>query len=843
MKLDYIMDELKDRPLSDLRDIRYTDYLRSKYDGLVKHQIVLLWFMANNHSGKNLSQTELQTLKEIDNILFIRSSTITDLLNEFLRMIDTKRKNIRDSIKEYDESYKKLSNIGVKQPDKYIDLSSLYKNREGGDVKFVYDNLSFVADMRGDGDRDIDMYDIFERFDASFNIPLVVLIDNENNTRYIKMYDKLRQKSHHDLLKWITIYENPSLPSGVHFKFLIIPKEKYDSKQLLFNNMYSTGYVSPLKKLYFDYTLRYSIDTKTIFDRISSSLKNISIVNLIQQSIKGYIDIDIDRYALSTKTKLTPIDYNVMGFLVMNNDIISKFFQLNEETKTINDKSKFYMYYSPSFDYADNRPLTFSMNIMGVGDNDVLHIRINRAIDYNQILSFIFGFQRLMDLYYKNYDDIISKYEANVPSFKKAKLANKQNKNIKIIKTIKDEPIIIKKSKAQRAEEDYKTGKRSRDLRHRRPDIFLKQGYTSDCQKEKQPYIISEDEYEKRRKKEGDDMFMRFDGDIYACQPREDSDRNKNYIHPGLVKNKRMKNSDTVPNIPCCFVVNQYGKKNSILIQYLKNNEMKKEGGEIEEGKSKEVYDSLAIGHVYAYNKVIKPGRYADMPYMVQKMLGLDPDINVQNIKETHLNLLRVGIINSVDSMIHCLEKVFNPKYVTRGYDARVKYVDMRKQKMFDDIEKYYKGGSAIQEIKDVDIGSILKNNLYVDPKYFHQLLCEVYRCNIFIYYVDKKDKEGNVLIPSSSNVYLRPKTLKKRPNVVIFMIETSDITPYPYQCDLLGELVIENGQIVSLKHIFNTEEDIIKLANDVYNKIDVVYNILPNSTKNSLGYSKYNSV
>jgi hypothetical protein len=340
---------------------------------------------------------------------------------------------------------------------------------------------------------------------------------------------------------------------------------------------------------------------------------------------------------------------------------------------------------------------------------------------------------------------------------------------------------------------DKKTRMRVQALRAQRPDIFVT-GYPSVCQREKQPYIVPNDEIENTIREMGGDPHkaMFFEGDWYVCEPR-DADEKKGPLHlwPGLQPNPNS-NKDKFPYRPCCFVVDQY-KKGGLLHKYL---------NETDPSKSNVITaDTTSIDYVLTADKKLEPGKFADMPYnwrKIFKMIGLD---QIQKTKKSFYPIVRYCVSTLPDSMFHCLERAFNPKkYLKNPVDRVIKIRNILAGPS-GDIAR----AKGIQSTIGVDLVQTLKDTkAIIDPRIWVDILAEWYQCNIYIYSVSETDVNGDIVIPRSSVVYIPSEQIYDVS--VILLLYYSEL-PEIFTVDIAVQLQLEDNKLKSIKLTFDDND------------------------------------
>jgi hypothetical protein len=244
------------------------------------------------------------------------------------------------------------------------------------------------------------------------------------------------------------------------------------------------------------------------------------------------------------------VDKYVFSDLIMNNDLFSIFMGVDESLKISKQKGGIYVHYlNPSKRYLG--PVSASI-IDKVADKldteinnksrlifpyglDFLRVKITRANTYDSVYDFMSILSKLITVYHKEENQIVSFYQKYIPSFKVIVGKEKEIKN------------------------------RLKDIN---PELFLP-NYSRICLNK--PTIIEEEEAEEWEEKghnvilfpktpeEGQQFY-------YVCEDPE-------FKYTGLRKNT-LQNNYKYPYIPCCFKVDQTIKNASPYREYYFNEKM-----------------------------------------------------------------------------------------------------------------------------------------------------------------------------------------------------------------------------------------------------------------------------
>ena len=157
---------------------------------------------------------------------------------------------------------------------------------------------------------------------------------------------------------------------------------------------------------------------------------------------------------------------------------------------------------------------------------------------------------------------------------------------------------------------------------------------------------------------------MFFEGNWYACDPREPDDKKvtPEHLWPGLKRNTSKTNREAkekFPYLPCCYTQDQYTKKSSALRVYLQE----QMGAKVVETPKKDT----GFGYVVGPQNRADPGRYGRVPFYWEKLLAMLDYQKIQRTKQEFYPLLRYGVPTSPDSFLWCLERAFNPKMTLKS--------------------------------------------------------------------------------------------------------------------------------------------------------------------------------
>ena len=707
--LDYIVDDLK-----EFQDITELDIplLKEKYKNIDPEDIIILFLKQKflEFSGGDKSLENIFLNEKVKSEIIARNPY--NILSYFYNNINS----LYISFRKYDKNIslrrekfiKKLDNINDIQ-EKLSDVSPLKSEKT--------DYEKITLEYKLDTLETISFIDIFDSMDTSQIIPFIRYKDKGKN-----MYKVFTETFPKD--SWID--KDCEIP-GVFFKIFHPEINTYSDCEWIDTR---TLHISKSNLLKLSDAQLLSLCLDSINQRI-----NYSFLSVSQIGVKAIFTVDN-----FTLNKAIFLD------MISNNDIFKFFLFVNEKCqdeysyKTALTKDKLVVYYQPNQDYDIYNSYTITI-IPKISDDSSftwLNIRVSKADTERDVDNFKEVFLRLLNIYQQNYKDVLDEYRNLLP------------KADKLIKKF------VKKPKVKKV--DAKSGKRVKKLREQRPHIF-RATYASNCQlKSHQPYLIeSEKDAEEFKKKYGQGKILEYLDpitkklDYYACQPREEDDENKNYIFPGLFQLKEgVKASEEYVNevgyVPCCYTQNQYLKEGSTLYKFLKG---------IEE---EEEYE---IGKGYRLNpgKKLPPFRMGELQFYIQNTFK----------RFTDKTISRMGIYETPDSLLHCLELATNAIYYNGKKVDRLNIVRETRIKIAN-MNNFAVAKQELFGLTDDKIREMILNEPLIELEYWIRVLEKYYNCNIIGFEVNNSEPNGDFILPNHSQSYLY-----KKPNYdipTIFLIK-----------------------------------------------------------------------
>lgn len=791
IEIEDVRDYIGELDQYDLADENIIQDILSKYPRLKKREIGLLWLIIHPKEEINV-----ENFKQLDRSAFLSSYKAKRSVEEFQKEVARLEKRNSIVAEEEKNIYIKLSNLDT------VPVESFITEEVSIEIGLILKDKDTILD-------------VFNAMTVSENIPFISLVYKRK--RFFKVYTHLIPPD-----SWIVKEREYD---GIYFKVLNEPPSKLSSKKILLENLYAEAFWSLDNNVYFTFKIRASTENEE--DKIRNKILgvindklNYEIISSRQVGIKGTFtvkDFSIERY--------------IFADLVATNELFQRFLYFDErggsdrKIKSVLTKLRLFVHYTASKKEGTSlRSLGITITpIAQTLDKEDLSIRISGAQNFQQANAVANTFSKLLTIYKNEASEISELYKSIIPNFEAEK------------------PKIKKKVAV-----DKKTKKRLMDLRNIDADMF-RERYGDQCQREAQPVIISKEEADIAIRKfaalgvpNPAHKIMFFNGHYFICDPREPDDKkSKPHIWPGLKLNKPSNKLKGIalenaiefakkhPLLPCCYTMDQYTKKASQLRLYMaEQSKTEKE----DSPKKKEVGGE----HILGSNKITLPGRYGEMPFNWEKVfrhLGLKKVIKG---KQKFYPILRHGVSETPDSFVHCLEKVFNPKYSSmnsKKQDARVMEVrrevadlplNISKQETFD-----YTNDELVNILNDPD--------RYIDPDLFVSIFQKYYNCNIFLYVVNEENLNGSVVIPRHSQAYLTREIDTSKPSILIVKYEVGK--DFPYQCELVSSMNISDGKIKGVTFKFEGNSPIADMAIKMFYDSNEVFIVNPE------GYEPYSPI
>jgi len=446
------------------------------------------------------------------------------------------------------------------------------------------------------------------------------------------------------------------------------------------------------------------------------------------------------------------INLNIFSDMVMNNLYVNKYMKIDEKSKLDNKiKSQLYLYYQD-----DNESVTCNItNQVIQGEQDKLlkeqykgkfkkggnyiRIRVTKTNNIDVLKNFKLKFDKFMRIYLEERDLILSEYNKFLSTSEKL-----QQNEIKEFKGTKKEYL-----------------KNLVD-----PVLFGGEtGYVRQCRKAREPRVLSEDEinsadFENMKIMQNGEEYdiMKFPKDnapygkqhVYICD--NDDEKSKEFRYPGVTTNSSKITQDRYPYIPCCFSRVQKGTRH-----------WKKYFNDIDEDDVKD----LGNQRIETGKRVLQARKEATISQ------------NIDTLLNSYFNAtyLRLGMNKTQNSVIECLEYVFNTNELEKNAKNISDYLNKKRIQILREIQTKSHINMLRQTNYEYNESEIIKNienmNYYFDPKRYISILETYYKCNIIIF--TRNNNEGDFVLPNHTNNYLRWNNLYDK-TVLIFEHFSSDI-------------------------------------------------------------------
>lgn len=757
LKTKDVREIIKNMTIEDLVEKSTIEGILTSYPGLKRSDIGILWVGINYQFEGKKSKTNIDVtdLRLLDKYIFASSSRAEASVSDFNTEITNKREKLKKKIEDEDRMFALLG----KQKTTLVN-------------PFVIEEITSQIVLKLPNKESL--LDVFNAMDTSKDIPFIFLAYKKR--RYFKVYSHIIPPD-----SWIDFIPPTQ---GLYFKVLNGSQGKLSSRQIMLENLYSDAIWHVEDKIELNFRVKHGISeedmTNKILDSISDRIEY-EVLTTKQTAIKGTFTIP-------------DIDFNRVIFadLVYTNPILRYFLFFNEKQKTVFSKPRFYVYYSTNQQGIVSSSLALTITPQVEGESQSAIVRVSHATNLQQANTVRFIFSKILSIYSMEFQKVVDTYTELIPNFKT--MAS----------------IFQKKEKKK---EDKKTGPRAASLRKFKPDLFGSR-YPDQCQKEKQPYIIkTKEEAEALALRLGDPhKVMYFEGAWYACEPRENDDKNFKHIFPGLKQNtsKLDKNyKEKFELLPCCYTQDQFEKAASHLKQYYKDIQLEDENQIRKDTEG-------GMGYIVGQNKKLDAGRYGEMPFNWEKIFSYLQIEKITKGKRSIYPFLRHGVLSSPDSFFHCLERIFNPRYISSVAEDKRKIVMTARNTMLGTSSTksniFISGRQELYNYTQTEIRDMLLDpQQYIDPKRWVGVASAYYECNIFLYVVDSQNPNGNVVIPDNSQAYLLKEIDVTIPSVLIVMYETST-DDFPYQCEVVCCMTMEGSKVKNIDFTF-TDDPISNMA------------------------------
>ena len=519
-------------------------------------------------------------------------------------------------------------------------------------------------------------------------------------------------------------------------------------------------------------------DSQIVLERITNSLP-ITIDEVQETAVSGsfYIfDIDINDIYL--------VD------MILNDDILSSYLFVKEDTKPYALKKQLKLYYK-TLDIFDNKEdsskvassVTISINQNYAKGGEIvealatnyplpsqiqrvqlkktqayIRVKITDAESREVAEHFMFVFSTLLHYYKANKDAIERIYTTIIPEL------------------LTKEPVkmITKTVTGKKVKEESKIT----SLKRLAPEIFVGK-YSRKVQKANQPVIIPPDQVQVWKTnnkimyegKEIDRPVLPFPPNnprlYFSCEGND-------YPFIGVIENT-LENREEYPCLPKCF--NNLSFANKTLAKCT---------GEGPKAKK--------TGHMIKTDKIVKPGLFGYLPKNVSSLIS-------QYSKGTK-KILRMGMPYSVSSLLHCVSVALNDaryKALTTDEEKEQYIRQLRNLLVTDILPALF--SQELYDYSEVEIRQLLTDpDVFLDPDLFYRGVEQLYNISIYTFEPPKNGDQDYVGIryPRFKLFHSRAPRPNRR-TVLIYRTwgSESDNLKYP-QCELIVDRDEESDRLVT---------------------------------------------
>jgi len=503
------------------------------------------------------------------------------------------------------------------------------------------------------------------------------------------------------------------------------------------------------------------------FMKLFQSVPDFNIIDTVEDMINGTFYM----YQRS-------LDIYVLSDLIMNNPLFASLMSIDESNKATKSKGSIYIHFNnPTLGMVN---VNLTQKIAENGDPNLrgkdimdqfkygssyIRIKISRADNLVAVKGFQTMFSKLMEIYDIQYPKIVKYYRQFIPDF------------------------AVSKPVPPRTVPELR-------LKDIAPEVFVN-GYPTTCTHK--PTIINDEDIEKEVA--GGRKVM-----VYPDTANEGFPQH-NYIctspkapYPGL-RNNPLKNNDIVPYLPCC-----YEKDHSVLPQKIY--------GHYYRGESLKETANQAQQDLIITNKFAPRDKYGILPDDIIQMFDM--------YHQEGYKFVRKGVFNTKSSFLECvIEGMWEQSGIL---DLELDTMEERSAYLYDYRERLAtpeNASSCRQEMYDFTTSEIMEAirnpDVYLDPKYFINLLELYFNCNIFVF------NKTELMIPRHLQSYY--KTRMNKPCVLIYEHSgsKSDHAKYPL-CELIVRWKV--GVADKIKYNSTYSSPICSGISQIYNNIIQSYSL-----------------
>lgn len=722
---------------------------------------------------------------------------ILDSLNKFYRLgegEENKYGSYDDFMENYDSWDKELEDLRENDKiiyDQIVNVEQILIEMENiesvspikmSPLVLTTSELDFTPKMNGEDVAVDDGLDIFNSAIPSKHVPYI-----QYNNKYGKSYYR--------------IYTGEKVEDIPNFSTTIIPKTLTNESDHIYMRLWIPGNRQANEKYLKNATkeslfvVTYSLTNNIMKVAVPSGESKNMAINIIKNALPSLSLDNYEEVKVRGEMDIYNIKYEEISLLdmILLDPIINRYLYIEEHTTPFYIKKRLDIHYRPLFSDINEKDKTlkdsYVSNYAAVSltlnqkfnntnktvniqeDNGTLylqdgdpyiHINISKAESKDVVLKFTKIFKLLLIYYGKNYLSVYNDYVEKYPQLELlAQMTTSRKKEGEIA------PVYTKRGKEK--------NRTTNALVAAAPDLFI-EDYSRKCPVKRQPRIIEENQLSDNI------QAIRYpeNGLYYTCE------HNDQYRYAGLQINK-LPNNDKYEFLPCCFGENQLTKTTSGLKKY-------------QEGLPLKTSEKIVTKDIIKTDKILVPGKIGKLPRAINTILK-----NYNINKPGGVSMYRYGIINSPNSLLHCICLAIGDK-------------NYLKYKNDDMVEDYIKGlrkyistlihpGLLKQELYDYqydEIEDILKDEAeFLDPALTYRAFEEIFNINIFVFYKPKtEDLElqlGAIDIPRFKLFHARTAHYD-RPTVLIFKNQGSDVDNALYpQCELIVDLNIDESTYIKL--------------------------------------------
>ena len=611
---------------------------------------------------------------------------------------------INDSLKLYESQFNKI----LKEEKDELQSLKLFEKKVKS-VKIQLKRSEFITDsVNIDVDLNEHSYTILQLFDymkTSIYLPFIKC--NINNHMITKI-----NSTFPILDEWINI----KVPiNQIFFVYQESPKFSMTNESHLnkINEFYTKAVFTTPTSFATEISLKHNMTQNDVLQMILTQFDiELSVKSVEQNAVGGHFTIND-----------LLIDRNVFSYLIIDNEIAKNVFFINESRNIVTVKKLFYLIY-----HVDDKETS---NVILIPlEKEGINVRLTKIRNTTEIELFIKKIMTVCQLYVDEFKNIVNAY----------------NKYC-VFKTSVKFPLIKQKEKSKRT----KKLSRLEKLQDIDPVMFGS-SYNRLCQgSSKQPRTISKNEAEQLE----EDKVMEFplnSGIFYTCEPIDVKPNAKPHIYPGLRLNSSsdLEYRKSHPFVPCCYPAPQKDKSSGYMKWY--NEQM---GKKIVKEVNIKILENILNPQV-----ILDVNRLGKLPWIIEKIF------EYSNIKS--VDVLRLGVVSSGDSILHCLEYAVNTEeYSELSVDEKIKYISDIRKKLISKPVQLLKQSFYAFSIEDIQ--EYILNSDFLDPNIMIPLLEYVYQTNIFIITDDDiqipQNKHGFIVSPKYHNrtIFIQSKTVENK--------------------------------------------------------------------------------